>query len=81
MPISETAGSQQLKKEKMKNLLQTTELNEEEMKALMKSTFECLRKQEQGCLTDCHKTTSFESTEKWLLGGCERHDPSTSVLF
>lgn len=44
MPLSETNGSQQLKKEKMKNLLKTNEWNEEEMKALMRSTFYSQRK-------------------------------------
>lgn len=44
MPLSESAKSQQLKKEKMKNLSQTADWNEEEVKVLMRSTYYSQRK-------------------------------------
>lgn len=71
MPLSETAESQQLKKEKMKNLLQTTEWDEEEMKALMRSTFYSQRK-------DINKGTDMKTlTDEWPYlfqeGGMEVH--------
>ncbi|XP_056599279.1 uncharacterized protein LOC130417623 isoform X1 [Triplophysa dalaica] len=44
MPLSETAESLQLKKEKMKSLSQTSDWNEKEVKDLMRSTYYCQRK-------------------------------------
>ncbi|GAA6096153.1 uncharacterized protein LOC110971785 [Tachysurus ichikawai] len=59
MPLSETAESQQLKKEKMRSLLQTTDCNEEEVKVLMKSTYYSQRK-------DINKGTDMKIlTDDW----------------
>ncbi|GAA6100681.1 uncharacterized protein LOC122358169 [Tachysurus ichikawai] len=59
MPLSETAESQQLKKEKMRSLLQTTDWNEEEVKVLMKSTYYSQRK-------DINKGTDMKIlTDDW----------------
>lgn len=71
MPLSETAESQQLKKEKMKNLLQTTDWNEEVVKILMRSTYYSQRK-------DINKGTDMKTlTDEWPFlfqeGGMEVH--------
>ncbi|XP_043113892.1 uncharacterized protein LOC122358169 [Puntigrus tetrazona] len=59
MPLSETAESQLLKKEKMRSLSQTTDCNEEEVKVLMKSTYYSQRK-------DINNGTDMKTlTEEW----------------
>lgn len=59
MPLSETAESQQLKKEKMRSLSQTTDWNDEVVKVLMKSTYYSQRK-------DINKGTYMKTlTEEW----------------